>query len=321
MSEPDLPSAASPSLAPRTFAVIVPALDEAENMRDLFLEMAETFRDSGRAGEIVLVDDGSSDGTLEAARAAARAAGLEDAAIFVQHRTNRGKTAAVLSGARASQADVLVLFDADLQHATDEVPRFLEMLESEYDLVTGHKVGDYSKRFVSRIYNGLSRLIFGVPTRDLNSMKAFRREVLEEVHLREDWHRYLVVLAHDRGFRIGEIDIQLHARRHGKSKYGGRARIFVGLLDLVSVWFQLVFSRKPMLFFGLSGLFVAGVGAVIGLVALYLRFVQGAGFRPLLTLVVFLVLLGGLLFVAGLVSELIAGLRAEVEDLRRELRK
>jgi glycosyltransferase involved in cell wall biosynthesis len=169
MSEPDLPSAASPSLAPRTFAVIVPALDEAENMRDLFLEMAETFRDSGRAGEIVLVDDGSSDGTLEAARAAARAAGLEDAAIFVQHRTNRGKTAAVLSGARASQADVLVLFDADLQHATDEVPRFLEMLES-----------DPSTTWSPATRSGTTPSVScrGSTTACLGSYSAFQQEIL-----------------------------------------------------------------------------------------------------------------------------------------------
>ena len=105
------------------------------------------------------------------------------------------------------------------------------------------------------------------------------------------------------------------------SKYSGQGRVVVGFLDLVSVWFQLVFSRKPMLFFGLTGVFVAGLGVFVGIVAPILRYALGTGFRPLLTLVVFLVLLGGLLFVAGLVAELIAGLRAEVEDLRRELRR
>jgi hypothetical protein len=150
-------------------------------------------------------------------------------------------------------------------------------------------------------------------------MKAFRREVVDEIHLREDWHRYLVVLAHDRGFRIGEIDIRLLPRRRGESKYSGQGRVVVGLLDLVSVWFQLVFSRKPMLFFGLTGIVMMGLGVLVGLAALFLRFVLDTGFRPLLTLVVFLVLLGGLLFVAGLLAELIAGLRAEVEDLRRDI--
>lgn len=289
-------------------------------MPALFAELTATFRRFGLDGEVVLVDDGSTDGTLDAAAEAARAEGIADRTRLVRHRSNRGKTAALLTGARATGARVLVLFDADLQHATDEIPRFLQALEEGYDLVTGRKVGRYSKRFVSGVYNRLSRFIFRVPVRDLNSMKAFRREVLDEVHLRADWHRYLVVLAHDRGFRIGEIDIELLPRRHGESKYTGQGRVVVGSLDLLAVWFQLLFSRKPMLFFGMSGLFLAGVGVVVGLVALFMRFVLGTGFRPLLTLVVFLVLLGGLLFVAGLIAELIAGLRSEVEELRRELR-
>jgi glycosyltransferase involved in cell wall biosynthesis len=299
----------------------VPALDEAENMTDLFAELAGTFERFGLTGQILLVDDGSTDGTLEAARLAAREAGVEGRTVFLQHRRNRGKTSALVTAVRASDAAAFVLFDADLQHSTDEIPRFLEALDGGLDVVAGHKVGEYAKRFVSGTYNALSRSVFRVPVRDLNSMKAFRREVVEEIHLREDWHRYLVVLAHDRGFRIGEIDIDLRPRRHGISKYAGKGRVVVGLLDLVSVWFQLVFSRKPMLFFGLTGLGVAALGILVGFVALFLRFALHTGFRPLLTLVVFLVLLGGLLFVAGLVAELIAGLRAEVEDLRRELRK
>jgi glycosyltransferase involved in cell wall biosynthesis len=305
----------------RRFSVIVPAFNEVENMPDLFQDLAGTFSRFQLNGEIVLVDDGSSDGTLEAARAAASASGISDRTVFLRHRVNRGKTAALVTAVTSSDAPAFVLFDADLQHAADEIPRFLDALDEDHDVVVGRKVGDYPKRMVSGVYNGLSRMIFRVPVRDLNSMKAFRREVVDEIHLREDWHRYLVVLAHDRGFRIGEIDIDLRPRRHGVSKYSGQGRVVVGLLDLVSVWFQLVFSRKPMLFFGLTGLFVAGVGVLVGIVTLILRYALGTGFRPLLTLVVFLVLLGGLLFVAGLLAELIAGLRAEVEDLRRELRR
>jgi glycosyltransferase involved in cell wall biosynthesis len=321
MSEPELPASHPPPPAFRPFAVIVPAFDEAENMSDLFQELADTFRRFQLDGDIVVVDDGSSDGTVEAASRAAREAGVSDHTTVLRHRANRGKTAAMLTAWRATRAPNLVLFDADLQHSTDEIPRFLDALDQGLDLVAGRKVGKYPKRFVSGTYNFLSRSIFRVPVSDLNSMKAFRREILDEIHLREDWHRYLVVLAYDRGFRIGEIDIEILPRRHGESKYSGTGRVWVGLLDLIAVWFQLVFSRKPMLFFGMSGLFLAAVGILTGLVALYLRFVQNAGFRPLLTLVVFLVLLGGLLFVAGLVAELIAGIRAEVEDLRRELRK
>lgn len=316
--------AAAPSLATEvagpapSFAVLVPAYDEAANMPDLFAELADTFRRHGLDGEVVLVDDGSSDGTLDAGRRAAEAAALTRVR-FLRHRVNRGKTSALVTGARATGAPVLVLFDADLQHSTEEIPRFLDAIAAGRDVVTGRKVGRYRKRFVSSVYNGLARRLFGVPVHDMNAMKAFRREVLDELQLREDWHRYLVVLAHARGWEVGEIDIALHPRRHGASKYGG-GRIVVGTLDLLAVWFQLVFARKPLMFFGVTGLALFSLGGLVGLLALWLRFVQGAGFRPLLTLVLLLVLLGALLFVAGLVGELVAGLRAEVEDLRRELR-
>ncbi len=314
---PPGPGALAP--ASESFAVLVPAFDEATNMPDLFAELAQTFRSNGIDGEVIVVDDGSGDGTLEAAREAATAAGLERVQLL-RHRINRGKTSAIVTGARATDAEVLVLFDADLQHSTDEIPRFLEKLDSGLDVVTGRKVGKYDKQIVSGIYNGLAGRLFDVPVRDMNSMKAFRREVLDDLQLREDWHRYLVVLAHWKGWKIGEIDIELLPRRHGESKYGGHGRIVVGMLDLVAVWFQLAFSRKPLMFFGVTGLGLLGLGGVTGLVAVWFRVVLGAGFRPLLNLVILLVLLGGLLFVAGLIGELVAGLRAEVDELRRDLR-
>lgn len=313
----DAPPAPAPPAAPQ-LSVVIPAYNEVENMPELFAELAETLRTHALHAEVVLVDDGSDDGTLEAARAAARDAELR--LVCRRHRHNRGKTEAILTGARAARGEHLVLFDADLQHSTEEIPRFVAELGQGYDVVTGHKVGRYEKRFVSEVYNWLSRKIFRVPAQDLNAMKALRRGVLEELHLRHDWHRYLVVLAHARGFRVGEIDIALHPRRHGESKYRGGGRIVVGTLDLLAVWFQLVFSRKPMLFFGFTGLAVLAAGGIVGVVALYLRFVLERGFRPLLSLVVLLVVVGLLLFVVGFLAELIAGLRSEVEDLRRELR-
>jgi len=304
--------------APRV-SVIVPAYDEAENMPELFAELAATFKAHDLAAEVVLVDDGSDDGTAEAAERAAAAAGLS-AVVVLRHRRNRGKTEALLTAADSARGEYLVLFDADLQHSTDEIPRFVAKLDEGYDVVAGRKIGAYEKRFISSVYNGIARRIFHVPVHDLNAMKAFRAEVLDGVTLRHDWHRYLVVLAHAEGFRIGEIDIELHPRRHGEPKYSGQARILIGILDLISVWFQLVFSRKPMLFFGVTGLALLAGGALTGLVALVMRFGFGLGFRPLLTLVLLLVVSGLLLFVLGFLAEMIAGLSGEVEELRRERR-
>lgn len=308
----------SPDLR-RNFAVVIPAYDETENMPDLFENLVSTFRRYGLDGEVILVDDGSADGTAE--RAAEQGARLERFRL-VRHRRNQGKTEALLSAAAVAESDWLVLFDADLQHATDEIPRLLAEVEKGggYDIVCGRKVGGYEKGAVSRVYNWLSRRIFRVPVRDLNSLKIFRKSILEEIRLRHDWHRFFVVLAHARGYRVGEIDVALHARRHGRPKYAGSGRIFIGTLDLLSVWFQLFFSRKPMLLFGIPGMALFFLGILMGGVAIVIR-LMGHGFRPLLDLVVLLMIVGALLFCFAFLAEMVASLRAEVEDLRRPVHR
>jgi glycosyltransferase involved in cell wall biosynthesis len=301
------------------FAVIIPAFNEVENVPALVRELRDAFERHGLAGEVVIVDDGSTDGTAE--RAAAEADGWDRLRV-VRHRRNFGKTEALVTGAEHTAARWLVLFDADLQHTPDEIPRFLARLDEGWDIVTGRKVGAYEKRAVSSIYNRLSRAVFAVPVSDTNSMKAFRRDILDEVRLRHDWHRFFVVLAYARGYSITEIDITLHPRRHGEAKYGGRGRIVVGLLDMLSVAFFLFFSRKPMMLFGISGLVTALSGAVVGAVTIILRVMQAMppfGFRPLLYLVILLEVLGFLLFGFGFIAELVAQQQAELDALHREV--
>ncbi|HEX2093877.1 MAG TPA: glycosyltransferase family 2 protein [Longimicrobiaceae bacterium] len=313
--------AAAPPVVPealrRNFAVLIPAYDEVENVPALFAELRATFARHGLAGEIILVDDGSRDGTYEAALREGR--GMERVRVL-RHRRNRGKTEAMVTGAEAAESDYLVLFDADLQHSPEEIPRFLAKLAEGWDIVTGRKVGAYEKRAVSSVYNRLSQSLFSVPVRDLNSMKAFRTEILHEVPLRHDWHRFFVVLAHAQGYSVTEIEIDLYPRRAGVAKYSGRRRVLVGVGDLLVVWFYLKFSEKPMQFFGGSGLVLIALGLFVGLVTVVLRiggWMPPFGFRPLLTLVVLLETVGFLLFGFGFIAELIATLRAEVDQLRR----
>jgi hypothetical protein len=168
------------------------------------------------------------------------------------------------------------------------------------------------------VYNGLCRWLFGVRVTDLNSVKAYRREVMDGLTTRPDWHRFMVVIAATEGFRLAERPVPLQPRRAGKSKFG-IGRIPVGVLDLMSVWFQLRFGRKPMLFFGVSGAGLILLGFLVGVYALIERYVLEQGNRAFLYLVLLLVLAGLLLFGFGFVGEMLAGTREEVRALRREI--
>lgn len=291
------------------FAVLIPAYNEVDNIRALFDAIEATFQRHGLDGEVVLVDDGSTDGTYEAAqREGARFRRFQ----ALKHRRNLGKTEAMVTGAAVCTTEYIILFDADLQHHPEEFPRFLEKLGEGWDIVAGRKIGAYEKKAVSSVYNRLSQALFEVPARDLNSMKAFRRQILDEVPLRHDWHRFFIVLAYARGYTVTELDIALYPRHAGASKYTGRRRIWVGVGDLLVVWFYLKFSEKPMQFFGGSGLFLIVAGFLVGVAALIMR-LAGHGFRPMLTLVVLLETVGFILFGFGFLGEMVAILRKELE--------
>jgi glycosyltransferase involved in cell wall biosynthesis len=303
----------------RRFAVLVPAYNEAENIGALFEALEATFARHSLDGEVILVDDGSTDETY--AYAVASAERLGSRFRVARHRRNLGKTEAMITGARESNAEVFIVFDADLQHSTEEIPRFLAEIDKGWDIVTGRKMGTYEKAAVSSVYNRVSRFLFDVPVRDLNSMKAFRREVLDEVPLRHDWHRFFVVIAYARGFSVTEIDIELFPRRAGVSKYTGSRRVLSSVGDLLVVWFYLRFSRKPMQLFGGAGLLLTVLGLLVGIVTTAFRVMgygpPSIGYRPLLGLVVLLLVVGITLFGFGFTAEMIAILRSDVDQLRQ----
>ena len=307
----------------RRFAVLVPAYNEAENIGPLFDALEATFARHSLDGEVVLVDDGSTDDTWSYAVAAAERLGSRFR--VARHRRNLGKTEAMITGARESDAEVFIVFDADLQHSTEEIPRFMAEIDKGWDIVTGRKIGPYEKAAVSSVYNKVSRFLFDVPVRDLNSMKAFRRDVLDEVPLRHDWHRFFVVIAYARGFSVTEIDIELFPRRAGVSKYTGSRRVLSSVGDLLVVWFYLRFSRKPMQLFGGAGLLLTVLGLLVGIVTTAFRVLgygpPSIGYRPLLGLVVLLLVVGITLFGFGFTAEMIAILRSDVDQLRQEERR
>ncbi len=297
-------------------SVLVPAKDEAENL-PLFMELAaEAFSGTGIRYEVIVVDDGSVDGSwtvLEELR------GRYPFLRAVRHRVRRGIADALRTGYLHARGRVLVFYPADLQYKPEDIPRLVSpILSGDVDMVTGFKQGRYERRFVSRVYNGLSRKLFQLPVRDLNSVKAYRREVMDAIPIRPDWHRYMIAVAAAQGFTVTEIPVPLYPRHAGRSKFG-LARIPIGVLDMLAVWFELRFGQKPLLLFGVLGALLAAIGVVAGITLVGIRIFAGFGYRPLIDLVVLSVIVGTVLFVGGLVGEMIAAQRAEVRELRRRL--
>lgn len=297
-------------------SIIVPACNEEQNVPVLMDQFKQFNKTAGFGFEVLLIDDGSEDGTLYAAKKLAK---THSFLRVLSHRARFGITRALHTGFGVARGDIFVFFPADLQFEVEDISKLVEpILAGDQDLVTGRKRGRYRKRFVSSIYNLLSRMLFRVKVKDLNSIKAFRREVVEGLALRKDWHRYLVVLAAEDGWRIHEVDVALKPRIHGRSKFSFW-RIPIGVLDMISVAALLRYSRKPMLLFGTLGGISFGLGIISGVTAIVLR-VFGIGFRPLLYLVILLVLLGVLLIIAGFIAEQVAQIRSEVEYLKRRMR-
>ena len=303
---------------PVDVSVLVPAKDEAENLPEFVRQCEAAFADAPFRAEVVIVDDGSAD----ASGAVLEKLAAEKPFLHVErHRTRQGITEALRTAGLAARGRIFVFYPADLQFLPAEIPGLVApILANEADLVTGAKQGQYEKAFVSSVYNRLCRHLFGVNVTDLNSVKAYRREIMDFVPMRPDWHRYFAVVASTEGFKLAERPVTLHPRTHGASKFG-KGRIAVGVMDLLSVWFLLKYGRKPMLFFGVLGTMLFALGFLSGIVALVVRFGFGVGFRPLLNLIETLVISGIALFGFGFLGEILAGNREELRELHRQMRE
>jgi len=237
-----------------------------------------------------------------------------------RHRSQRGIADALRTGYLQSRGRVLVFYPADLQFKPEDIPRLVApILADEADMVTGFKQGEYDKQFVSGIYNRLSRRLFNVNVKDLNSVKAYRREIMDGLPVRPDWHRYMIVIAAAQGFSVTEIPVPLYPRHAGKSKFATWHRIPIGVLDMLAVWFELRFGKKPLLLFGMLGAALFGIGALAGIGALIVLFATGVGQRWAWTLIQTCLVLGSIFFATGLLGEQIAGQRAELREVRRRL--
>ncbi len=302
-------------------SVVIPVYDEAESLSLLYDELRETLDTLPWPAEVIFVDDGSRDGSTAVLHQLFERDGRVQ---VIELRRNFGKAAALQAGFAAARGQWVVTLDADLQDVPAEIPRLLEGLEHA-DLVSGWKRprrDPLSKRLPSLWFNLVVRVLTGVPLHDFNSgLKAYRAEVLRELPLYGELHRYIPVLAYARGFRVTELPVAHRPRRFGRSKFGAR-RFANGFFDLLTVLFLTQFIRRPLHLFGWFGLLSLGLGTLINAYLSAQWFLgHPIGHRPLLTLGVLLMTIGAQFFLTGLLAELIAHAAPRPDySIRRHLR-
>jgi len=291
--------------------VAVPLKNEAETVVELYQRVRSVFSEIGRPFEMVFVDDGSTDESFEVLSKLYRE--HPDTVRVIRFRRNKGKAAALAAAFELAEGQVVITMDADLQDDPAEIPRFLEALANGADLVTGWKRRRHDpwlKVASSRFFNWVVSIAAGLPLHDYNcGFKAYRKEVMEEIHLYGDLHRYVPFIANSRGFVVEEIVVQHHSRKSGRSKYGWD-RYFRGFFDLFTVIMLTRFSRNPLHLFGWIGTVLFVIGLLINMWLSWI-WLWGAsiGQRPLLFLGVLLMVVGVQIFTIGLIGEMINSLK------------
>ena len=301
----------------RDLSVIISIYNEEESLRELVEWIRKVLSGEGFDYEIIMVDDGSRDGSWDVIRELS----ASDSRIRgISFRRNYGKSAALYCGFRAAEGRVVVTMDADLQDSPEEIPEMYRMItEGGYDIVSGwkqhRKDNAITKNLPSKLYNATARKITGIRLHDMNcGLKAYRNEVVKNIEVYGEMHRYIPYLAKNAGFdRITEKPVHHQKRKYGKSKFG-MERFVNGFLDLLSLWFLGTFGKKPMHFFGFTGLLTFFIGGLLAVWIIIEKLVQqstGLPYRavtdqPLFYLALVALVIGVLLFLAGFLGELIS---------------
>jgi glycosyltransferase involved in cell wall biosynthesis len=300
-------------------SVVIPVRDEAESLAELHGELSAVFAGMARGPvEFIFVDDGSRDGSWSVILALSES---DPRVSAIRFRRNFGKAAALTAAFQSAGGSLVFTLDGDLQDDPAEIPRFLDRLEEGYDVVSGWKKtrhDPWHKVYPSRVFNWLVSGLTGCRLHDHNcGFKLYRREVLREIGLYGELHRFIPVLAHARGFRVSEVEVRHRRRRHGVSKYGV-SRFIKGFLDLLTVRFLTRFRERPLHMLGGIGLTLLGLGAV-GMVSLAVMWLDPAnrpiGTRPLLFYSIALLLAGLQLVTLGILAELVTAYNIRTEDV------
>ena len=298
-------------------SVIVPLFNETESLPELAAWIDRVMQENGFSYEVIMVDDGSTDGSWDTVLSLSK----EYPAIHgISFRRNYGKSAALYEGFATAQGDVVITMDADLQDSPDEIPELYRMVKEEgYDVVSGwkqhRKDNKLTKNLPSKLYNWTARKVTGIKLHDMNcGLKAYKNEVVKSIEVYGEMHRYIPYLAKNAGYgKIGEKPVHHQKRKYGTSKFG-LERFVNGFLDLMSLWFLSKFGKKPMHFFGTTGILMFLIGGIMTIWIIAAKLIhqaQGVRYRavtdqPLFYLALLAVVLGAMFFLAGFLGEMVS---------------
>ena len=301
-------------------SVIIPVYNEVESINELYKQLLKALQEFSRY-EIIFIDDGSSDGSVETIK---KISELDNSINLIQFHRNYGKSAALAEGFKHAKGNYIVTMDADLQDDPKEISNLINKLEEGFDLVSGWKKDrkdPLSKRLPSKLFNFVTRLFTGVHIHDFNcGLKIYRKAVVKTLELYGGRHRYIPAMVGQKKFKVTEIIVNHRPRIYGETKYGG-SRLFHGLFDLISILFLSKYTQSPMYFFGKIGLITFLSGITIEIYVLYLKYSLGDPFAKhmaLLMLGILIIVVGIQFFSIGLVGEMIANSNQDKESRVKE---
>lgn len=290
----------------RKVTILIPLYNEDESLHPLYKVIKETLNKIETEQEILFIDDGSTDKSLNILR---EIAGRDNRVKYISFRKNYGKSAALNVGFGAATGNAVITMDADLQDDPAEIPNLIAKLEEGHDLVSGWKkkrFDPFIKRQSSKFFNYVTRVLTGIKIHDFNcGLKAYKKDVVKNVDIYGELHRYIPVLASHQGFRVTELPVKHHPRRYGKTKFG-ISRFFKGFVDLITVLFNTRYITRPMHLFGFLGAASFFVGFIVNAYLTYEKLFldKAIGNRPMLFLGMLLIIVGAQFFSVGLLGEI-----------------
>lgn len=294
-------------MAPK-YSMIIPVYNEQENISILYQKLISILNKLQDKSEIIFIDDGSTDKTLEEIKKIIQ---IDKRVRCISLRKNFGQTPAINAGFDHAEGEIIITMDGDLQNDPEDIPKLIEKINEGYDVVSGwrykRKDPRITKKIPSKISNSLARKLTGLTLHDFGcTLKAYRKSSLQDIKLYGEMHRYLPAILHWQGYKVTEIKVTHHPRTRGKTKYGS-GRLFKGLFDLVNFKFWSGYSTRPMYFFGGLGFISFAIGFIISLYLVFLKYLYNISLteRPLLLLGVLFIILGIQLIMFGFLAEMI----------------